>query len=134
MSKRDAAPRSDTVPGEIVGRRECAAQMGRRQFLGMAGAGLGAMLLEQSLPAAYGAKPRRPPNIVFIVDDQYRQDMRKFIPTPAADRLAREGITFRNSFSTTPLCTPFRGMLMTGRYPTHSGIVLNFVNANPHSP
>ena len=131
MSKRDAAPRSDTVPGEIVGRRECAAQMGRRQFLGMAGAGLGAMLLEQSLPAAYGAKPKRPPNIVFIVDDQYRQDMRKFIPTPAADRLAREGITFRNSFSTTPLCTPYRGMLMTGRYPTHSGIVLNWINASP---
>lgn len=97
----------------------------------MAGAGAGALLLDRWLPGVKAASGARRPNIVMIVDDQYRQDMSKFIPTPAADRLAREGITFRNSLSTTPLCTPYRGMLMTGRYPTHSGIVLNFVNASP---
>jgi arylsulfatase A-like enzyme len=71
------------------------------------------------------------PNIVFVFPDQFRQDMSKFIATPNIDRLAREGIRFPNALSTTPLCTPFRGMLMTGRFPTHSGIVLNWIEVNP---
>ncbi len=37
---------------------------------------------------------------------------------------------FTNALSTTPVCTPYRGMLMTGRYPTHTGIMLNFLEAN----
>jgi arylsulfatase A-like enzyme len=108
-------------------------QIGRRDFVKSAVVGGGAV----ALACALGNNPLeargvKRPNIVFVFDDQYRQDMNKFIPTPHADRLAREGITFPNMISTTPLCTPFRGMLMTGRYPTHSGIVLNFVEANPN--
>lgn len=104
---------------------------GRRRFLKLASAGIGAAVLDRQLPGLQGVTSHKAPNIIMIIDDQHRQDMNKFIPTPAADRLAREGITFVNSLSTTPLCTPFRGMLMTGRFPTHSGIVLNYVNASP---
>ena len=53
------------------------------------------------------------------------------ITTPNIDRLASEGVVFTNSVSTCPLCTPYRGMLQTGRYPTHSGIIINFVEASP---
>ncbi|MBI4164567.1 MAG: sulfatase [Acidobacteria bacterium] len=107
-------------------------QVGRREFLKVAGPAVSAVALSSwsALNPLQGATGTRP-NIVFIFDDQYRQDMSKFIPTPGADRLTREGITFTNGFSTVPLCTPFRGMLMTGRYPTHSGLVMNWVNANP---
>lgn len=77
------------------------------------------------------------PNIVIIFDDQLRRNALGVfgggfnITTPNADRLASEGTNFRNSISTCPLCTPFRGMLMTGRYPTHSGVIFNFVEASP---
>lgn len=73
------------------------------------------------------------PNILFIFDDQHRKDAVSCyggvnVETPNIDRLAREGLRFDNSLSTTPVCTPYRGMLMTGKYPTHTGLVLNFVN------
>ena len=75
------------------------------------------------------------PNILFIFDDQHRTDAVSCyggtnIQTPHIDRLAREGVRFTNALSPTPLCTPYRGMLMTGKYPTHTGLLVNFVN--PH--
>jgi len=76
------------------------------------------------------------PNVLFVFYDQYRPDIigayggGKNITTPNLDRLAREGMLFTNALSTTPVCTPYRGMLMTGRYPTHTGIMLNFLEAN----
>ncbi len=73
------------------------------------------------------------PNILYIFDDQHRKEATSCygganIRTPNIDRLAREGIRFTNALSPTPLCTPYRGMLMTGKYPTHSGLIVNFVN------
>jgi arylsulfatase A-like enzyme len=76
------------------------------------------------------------PNVLFVFYDQYRPDIigayggTRNIETPNLDRLASEGVLFTNALSTTPVCTPYRGMLMTGRYPTHTGIMLNFLEAN----
>ena len=75
------------------------------------------------------------PNILFVFDDQLRADVcgvygGRNITTPNIDRLAREGVVFTNSVSSCPLCTPYRGMVQTGRYPTHSGIIINFLEAN----
>ncbi len=106
-------------------------QIGRREFVKSAMLGGSAMALGSWIPGKpLEARPAKRPNIVFLFPDQTRQDMQKFIDTPNKMRMAREGMTFANSFSTTPLCTPYRGMLYTGRYPTHSGIVLNWINAN----
>jgi len=133
MSTNDKRLANSTTPKrrgkDSTGRRE---GMGRREFLKLAGGGTGALALSYSFAGKRTeASPRRRPNIVFVFPDQFRQDMSKFIATPNIERLAREGIRFPNALSTTPLCTPFRGMLMTGRYPTHSGLVLNWVEASP---
>jgi len=55
------------------------------------------------------------------------QDMRcagnTDIITPNMDRLAAEGLMFRNAISNCPLCVPARGSLITGRYPlSHKAI------------
>lgn len=76
------------------------------------------------------------PNILVIFDDQLRADVcgvygGKNITTPGIDRLAKDGVVFENALSICPVCTPFRGMLQTGRYPSHTGIVLNWVEVNP---
>lgn len=42
--------------------------------------------------------------------------------TPNMDRLANEGVIFRNSFCTTPVCSPARAAVMTGRYASELGI------------
>jgi arylsulfatase A-like enzyme len=76
------------------------------------------------------------PNVLFIFYDQLRADAcgvygGRNIATPNIDRLAAAGVRFSNATSSCPVCTPYRGMVQTGRYPTHSGIVLNFVEAHP---
>jgi uncharacterized sulfatase len=42
--------------------------------------------------------------------------------TPNMDRLASEGLTFTNFFCTTPVCSPARAALATGRYASQLGI------------
>jgi arylsulfatase A-like enzyme len=109
----------------------------RRAFLRLAAAGTAGM----ALPGCGGLGPAPKTNVLFVFPDQLRADMcgvygGRNIATPNIDRLASEGVVFTNSVSTCPLCTPYRGMLQTGRYPTHSGILINFVEAshaqNPH--
>lgn len=79
------------------------------------------------------------PNIVFIFADQLRsQELSCYggvnIETPNIDRLADEGLMMTNAISTYPICTPFRGMLLTGLYPLHSGISNNDHPLNPDLP
>ena len=67
------------------------------------------------------------PNIVFILsDDQGSWAMgcagNKEIRTPNLDRLAREGIRFDNFFCTSPVCSPARASIFTGRIPSAHGV------------
>lgn len=45
------------------------------------------------------------------------------VNTPNIDRLANCGVRFKNSFSTSPVCSPGRGSLHTGRYPQSNGLM-----------
>lgn len=68
-----------------------------------------------------------PPNIVFIfADDLGYGDLSSFgsttIDTPHIDTLARDGIRFTSFYSASPVCTPSRAGLLTGRYPARMGI------------
>jgi len=90
-----------------------------------------ALLVAQSLSAA------EKPNIVFIMcDDLGYGDVQCLnpehgkIPTPGADRLAAEGMTFTDAHSGSSVCTPTRYGLLTGRYSwrtkLQSGVVTGF--------
>ncbi len=91
---------------------------------------LAALLL--SPPAVLqAADPQRPPakpNIVIVlVDDLGYGDPGCYNPqskiaTPSIDRLAREGLRFRDAHAPGPLCHPSRYGLMTGRYPFRTDI------------
>jgi arylsulfatase A-like enzyme len=68
------------------------------------------------------SEPSRLPNIVLIMADDmgygdagcYNSD--SLIPTPNIDRLAGEGLLFRDAHSPAAVCTPTRYGLLTGRY------------------
>ena len=69
------------------------------------------------------------PNIIFILTDDQRFDelgfMNPVIETPNMDRLADEGVHFRNAFVTTSLCSPSRASILTGQYMHNHGVVDN---------
>ena len=67
------------------------------------------------------------PNILIILSDQLRRQALgcygdRDARTPNIDRLAGEGVRFRNSCSTYPICVPFRFTFMTGEY-AHTRLV-----------
>ncbi|HXW04040.1 MAG TPA: sulfatase [Vicinamibacterales bacterium] len=71
------------------------------------------------------------PNILFILLDDLRWDALGYaghphVRTPNIDRIAREGITFRNAFCTTSLCSPSRASILSGVYAHTHGVTNNF--------
>lgn len=70
-------------------------------------------------------------NIVYILSDDHRYDfmgfMKKvpFLRTPNMDRMAAEGVHFKNAFVTTSLCSPSRASILTGQYTHRHGVVDN---------
>jgi arylsulfatase A-like enzyme len=67
------------------------------------------------------------PNIIVITTDQQRADTlscfgSKVVYTPNIDRLASEGVCFDRAYCTSPVCTPARTSLFTGRYPSRHGV------------
>ena len=70
------------------------------------------------------------PNIVVVLVDDLRWDElsctgHSFVRTPNIDRIASEGVRFRNAFCPTPLCSPVRACLLTGLHTHHHGILDN---------
>ena len=79
-----------------------------------------AALAAQVAPAA-DARARKPNIVIILADDLGFGDTSCYgatrIPTPNVDRLAREGLRFRDAHSTSATCTPARYALLTGEYP-----------------
>jgi len=88
---------------------------------------------------AVGADSR--PNVLVILTDDMRWDAlgvvqreageRALFPwfqTPHLDRLAAEGVRFRNAFVTTSLCSPSRASLISGRYAHRHRVLDNFTD------
>jgi len=76
-----------------------------------------------------GDQAKRPNIIVVLVDDmrwdEFGEAGHNYIKTPNIDRIAREGMRFKNAFATTPLCSPSRASFLTGQYVHTNGIVDN---------
>jgi len=75
-----------------------------------------------ALPAT--ATPRQPNVVIFLADDLGWADVGFHggpIDTPSIDRLAKEGMELHR-FYTTPICSPTRAAMMTGRDPMRLGV------------
>lgn len=72
------------------------------------------------------AKPESPNIVVIFCDDLGYGDLSCFghptIKTPNLDRMAAEGVRLTQFYSASPVCTPSRAALMTGRLPIRSGM------------
>ena len=72
------------------------------------------------------------PNILFIlVDDMGWRDLACYgnpiHETPHIDKLASQGMRFTNGYAACPICGPSRAAIMTGKSPSRTGFVDNFI-------
>ncbi|MEZ6131036.1 MAG: sulfatase [Planctomycetaceae bacterium] len=73
------------------------------------------------------------PNILFIFSDDHAPHaigaydgwLKEVNPTPNIDRLAAEGMLFRNSFCTNSICGPSRAVIQTGKHSHRNGFMNN---------
>ncbi len=79
------------------------------------------------------------PNILFIMSDDHAQRAisaygNSLIPTPNIDRIANEGVVFRNAFVTNSICSPSRATLLTGKFSHMNGLRDNRDVFDGHQP
>jgi arylsulfatase A-like enzyme len=102
--------------------------MKRREFLRESALGLAAGALFGFKGKGFPAMSR--PNVVYVFADQWRGCATGYagdpdVKTPNLDSLAAVSVNFVNAVSVCPVCTPYRASLLTGRYPTSTGMFLN---------
>lgn len=89
------------------------------------------------------ATTKGPTNVLLIITDEhnfrtlgcYRESMPReqaemwglgaTVPTPNLDRLASEGVMCTRAYATSPVCSPCRAAMITGRYPHMAGVPTN---------
>ncbi|NQU20645.1 MAG: sulfatase, partial [Candidatus Nealsonbacteria bacterium] len=114
---------------------ERADPISRRRFLGQSALTAATVAAGAAAPAAEEQSKERP-NLIYVFADQlrylscgYAGDRRAH--TPNIDRLAAGGVNFKNCTSMTPVCSAYRASLMTGKYTTSTGMVINELRLSP---
>ena len=103
--------------------------MNRREFVkASAGAAIGVSI---------GEAAQRKPNLVYVFADQlgfnrcgYAGD--EHAHTPNIDKLASQAFNFSCAASSAPVCAPYRATLMTGKYQSSTGMVINELRLSPN--
>jgi len=115
--------------------------MNRRAFLRNLGTGVAALGLPMGAAPAReeegGRMSGKLPNIIFIfADDWGYGDLgihgSPFCRTPNLDRMAAEGIDFRNFTVNSPVCSPSRTAVMTGQFPARHCVHRHFAAIEHH--
>jgi len=105
----------------------------RRQFLKLGGSAVAAItstalpVTTPTVPCPPSSKPR---NILLIFTDQQHISTIAaagcpYVRTPAMDWLVRNGVTFSQSYTANPLCSPARSAILTGRTSSEAAVHIN---------
>jgi len=93
---------------------------------GLSGASLSAQTTLNNMVSPSRTEGKRP-NIIFIMADDHAAHAisaygSRVNQTPNIDRIARQGMLFRNVFATNAICTPSRATILTGQYSHINGV------------
>ena len=100
------------------------------------GAALGALMGNRALANTNPNGRMKQPNLLFVFSDQQSADMlgcygNRSIKTPRLDAFAADGVQFNQCISNAPVCTPYRGTLLSGLHPLHHGAFYNDLQMLP---
>jgi len=113
--------------------------MRRRDFLRTAAATI-AWVAGTGSSRSYGRSvDKKRPNFLFVlVDDLGWRDLgcfgSTFYETPNVDRLAAQGMRFTNAYAASPVCSPTRASIMTGKYPNRVRITTAISPTGRYNP
>jgi len=113
--------------------------LSRRDFVKMGGAALFAGAASpKNVPALRRGQKARP-NILLIITDQQHIDTIAaggcpHVRTPALDSLKEQGLSFTQSYSSNPLCSPARSSIFTGRTSSEAAVHANNLGIRPDIP
>lgn len=105
----------------------------RRDFIKLSGSAV-ALLAEGTLSrnvlAARRSRKPKPKNILLFITDQQHIDTIaaggcRHVQTPALDQLKTRSVSFTQSYSANPLCSPARSSIFTGRTSSEAGVHVN---------
>ncbi len=107
--------------------------MSRREFLQRVALGTAALAAESH---AHAAPRRKRPNVLYVFSDQHRavsmpDQAHSPVIAPALAAFKRQGLSMERCISNYPLCTPYRAMLMSGRWPYQTGVIANNIALDP---
>ena len=81
------------------------------------------LLLMTLLFSLANAQTNNRPNVILITTDQQSADAmscmmgKRWLNTPNMDKLASEGVVFKNAYVANPICAPSRNSIITGLFP-----------------
>jgi arylsulfatase A-like enzyme len=105
----------------------------RRDFIKLSGSAVALLAngtLTSNVFAGRQSRKPKPKNILFIITDQQHIDTIaaggcRHVRTPALDRLKTSGVSFTQSYSANPLCSPARSAIFTGRTSSEATVYVN---------
>ena len=103
--------------------------MDRRQFIKAVGAGTAGFVTQGCFESLKTSSVNKT-NLVIVFPDQMRVHAMGFMKqdpvfTPVLDRFAQESLVLPQAVSNYPVCSPYRAMLMTGKYPFANNVKNN---------
>ena len=115
---------------QLLHNHQHGAAVKRRSFLSSLGAGASTLALSSSCGGPV-IPPK--PNVVYLFSDTHRWGAMNFTQTPAVhtphmEALMQRGVSFDHCYVNLPICTPYRAMLMTGRWPYQQGLIANHMS------
>jgi len=104
--------------------------MDRRQFIQST---VAAGVITAAAPAFAAPAPRKRPNVLYVFDDEHRfqslpgEKFSTAVVAPNLEAFRKSGFEMSTCISNYPLCSPHRGMFITGLWPYENGITRNWI-------
>lgn len=104
--------------------------MDRREFIQ---AGVAAGFVAANPGFASTMRPAKRPNVLYVFDDEHRFQSMPGEPysdpvnAPNLDAFRKANFSMERCISNYPLCSPYRGILMTGLWPFQNGVTRNWI-------